>query len=54
MTTAALPSARAKALAAEEPPRAVIFTGWSSNGGPPEGAEQMPREWHECQSRQSP
>lgn len=35
---------RAEALAAEEPPRAVIFTGWSSNGGPPE-AEQMAAEW---------
>jgi len=35
---------RAEALAAEEPPRAVIFTGWSSNGGPPE-AEQMAEEW---------
>jgi uncharacterized SAM-binding protein YcdF (DUF218 family) len=35
---------RAEALAAEAPPRAVIFTGWSSNGGPPE-AEQMAEEW---------
>jgi uncharacterized SAM-binding protein YcdF (DUF218 family) len=35
---------RAEALAAEEQPRAVIFTGWSSNGGPPE-AEQMADEW---------
>jgi uncharacterized SAM-binding protein YcdF (DUF218 family) len=35
---------RAEALAAELPPRAVIFTGWSSNGGPPE-AEQMAEEW---------
>jgi uncharacterized SAM-binding protein YcdF (DUF218 family) len=35
---------RAEALAAEIPPRAVIFTGWSSNGGPPE-AEQMAEEW---------
>jgi uncharacterized SAM-binding protein YcdF (DUF218 family) len=35
---------RAEALAAHEPPRAVIFTGWSSNGGPPE-AEQMAEEW---------
>jgi uncharacterized SAM-binding protein YcdF (DUF218 family) len=35
---------RAEALAAEQPPRAVIFTGWSSNGGPPE-AEQMAEEW---------
>ncbi len=35
---------RAEALAAEVPPRAVIFTGWSSTGGPPE-AEQMARQW---------
>jgi uncharacterized SAM-binding protein YcdF (DUF218 family) len=35
---------RAEALAAEQPPRAVIFTGWSSNGGPPE-AEPMAEEW---------
>jgi uncharacterized SAM-binding protein YcdF (DUF218 family) len=35
---------RAEALAAEAPPRAVIFTGWSSTGGPPE-AEQMAAEW---------
>jgi uncharacterized SAM-binding protein YcdF (DUF218 family) len=35
---------RAEALAAEMPPRAVIFTGWSSNGGPAE-AEQMAEEW---------
>ena len=35
---------RAEALAAEAPPRAVIFTGWSSSGGPPE-AEQMAEEW---------
>jgi uncharacterized SAM-binding protein YcdF (DUF218 family) len=35
---------RAEALAAEVPPRAVIFTGWSSTGGPPE-AEQMAAEW---------
>jgi uncharacterized SAM-binding protein YcdF (DUF218 family) len=36
---------RAEELAAREPPRAVIFTGWSSNGGAPE-AEQMAEEWH--------
>jgi uncharacterized SAM-binding protein YcdF (DUF218 family) len=35
---------RAEALAAEQPPRAVIFTGWSSNGGAQE-AEQMAEEW---------
>jgi uncharacterized SAM-binding protein YcdF (DUF218 family) len=35
---------RAEALAAEVPPRAVIFTGWSSNGGPAE-ADQMAEEW---------
>jgi uncharacterized SAM-binding protein YcdF (DUF218 family) len=35
---------RAEALAAEMPPRAVIFTGWSSNGGPAE-ADQMAEEW---------
>jgi uncharacterized SAM-binding protein YcdF (DUF218 family) len=35
---------RAEALAAQAPPRAVIFTGWSSNGGRPE-AEQMAEEW---------
>ena len=35
---------RAEALAAEAPPRAVIFTGWSSNGGPAE-ADQMAEEW---------
>jgi hypothetical protein len=35
---------RAEALAEKEPPRAVIFTGWSSSGGPPE-AEQMAQEW---------
>ena len=35
---------RAEALAAETPPRAVIFTGWSSNGGPAE-ADQMAEEW---------
>jgi uncharacterized SAM-binding protein YcdF (DUF218 family) len=35
---------RAEALAAETPPRAVIFTGWSSSGGPAE-AEQMAEEW---------
>jgi uncharacterized SAM-binding protein YcdF (DUF218 family) len=35
---------RAEALAAEVPPRAVIFTGWSSNGGPAE-ADQMADEW---------
>jgi uncharacterized SAM-binding protein YcdF (DUF218 family) len=34
----------AEALAAEVPPRAVIFTGWSSNGGPAE-ADQMAEEW---------
>ena len=35
---------RAEAIAAEAPPRAVIFTGWSSNGGPAE-ADQMAEEW---------
>jgi uncharacterized SAM-binding protein YcdF (DUF218 family) len=35
---------RAEALAAEGQPRAVIFTGWSSNGGPAE-ADQMAEEW---------
>ena len=35
---------RAERLAAETPPRAVIFTGWSSNGGPAE-ADQMAEEW---------
>jgi uncharacterized SAM-binding protein YcdF (DUF218 family) len=35
---------RAESLAAEETPRAVIFTGWSSNGGPTE-ADQMAAEW---------
>jgi uncharacterized SAM-binding protein YcdF (DUF218 family) len=35
---------RAEAIAADTPPRAVIFTGWSSTGGPPE-AEQMAAEW---------
>jgi uncharacterized SAM-binding protein YcdF (DUF218 family) len=35
---------RAETLAAEAAPRAVIFTGWSSTGGPPE-AEQMAAEW---------
>jgi uncharacterized SAM-binding protein YcdF (DUF218 family) len=35
---------RAEALAEEAAPRAVIFTGWSSTGGPPE-AEQMAAEW---------
>ena len=35
---------RAEQLAAEVPPRAVIFTGWSSNGGPAE-ADQMAEEW---------
>src|SRR4051794_12053721 len=35
---------RAEALAAEAPPRAVIFTGWSSTGGPAE-ADQMAAEW---------
>jgi uncharacterized SAM-binding protein YcdF (DUF218 family) len=35
---------RAEALAAAAPPRAVIFTGWSSNGGPAE-ADQMAEEW---------
>ena len=36
---------RAEALAAAVHPRAVIFTGWSSTGGPPE-AEQMAEEWN--------
>lgn len=35
---------RAELLAAEATPRAVIFTGWSSNGGPTE-ADQMAAEW---------
>jgi hypothetical protein len=35
---------RAEALAAGAPPRAVIFSGWSSNGGPAE-ADQMAKEW---------
>jgi uncharacterized SAM-binding protein YcdF (DUF218 family) len=35
---------RAEAIAAEAPPRAVIFTGWSSSGGPAE-ADQMAAEW---------
>jgi hypothetical protein len=35
---------RAESLAGEAPPRAVIFTGWSSNGGPTE-ADQMAAEW---------
>jgi uncharacterized SAM-binding protein YcdF (DUF218 family) len=35
---------RAEALAAEVPPKAVIFTGWSSDGGPAE-ADQMAEEW---------
>jgi uncharacterized SAM-binding protein YcdF (DUF218 family) len=35
---------RAETLAEEAAPRAVIFTGWSSSGGPPE-AEQMAAQW---------
>ena len=35
---------RAEQIAAEVPPRAVIFTGWTSNGGPAE-ADQMAEEW---------
>jgi uncharacterized SAM-binding protein YcdF (DUF218 family) len=35
---------RAEELAARERPRAVIFTGWSSRGGPTE-ADQMAAEW---------
>jgi hypothetical protein len=35
---------RAEALADAEPPAAVIFTGWSSRGGPSE-ADQMVEEW---------
>ena len=35
---------RAELLAAEVKPRAVIFTGWSSNGGPSE-ADQMAAAW---------
>jgi uncharacterized SAM-binding protein YcdF (DUF218 family) len=35
---------RAELLAEREPPRAVIFTGWSSNGGPSE-ADQMAAAW---------
>jgi hypothetical protein len=35
---------RAEALAAASPPRAVVFTGWSSNGGPAE-ADQMAALW---------
>ena len=36
---------RAESLAGETTPRAVIFTGWSSNGGPTE-ADQMAAEWN--------
>jgi uncharacterized SAM-binding protein YcdF (DUF218 family) len=35
---------RAESLAGETTPHAVIFTGWSSNGGPTE-ADQMAAEW---------
>jgi uncharacterized SAM-binding protein YcdF (DUF218 family) len=35
---------RAEALAERAKPRAVIFTGWSSNGGPTE-ADQMAATW---------
>jgi hypothetical protein len=35
---------RAEALAEAEPPRAVIFTGWSSRGGPSE-ADLMAEQW---------
>jgi uncharacterized SAM-binding protein YcdF (DUF218 family) len=35
---------RAESLAQEARPRAVIFSGWSSNGGPPEAA-QMAAAW---------
>jgi hypothetical protein len=35
---------RAEALAEVEPPRAVIFTGWSSRGGPSE-ADLMAEQW---------
>jgi uncharacterized SAM-binding protein YcdF (DUF218 family) len=35
---------RAEALAERAKPRAVIFTGWSSNGGPTE-ADQMAAAW---------
>src|SRR4051794_17458926 len=35
---------RAEALAAETKPRAIVFTGWSSTGGPSE-AEQMAALW---------
>ena len=44
---------RAEALAAEAPPRAVIFTGWSSNGGPAE-ADQMAEEWKGPRRRPDP
>ena len=36
---------RGESLAGETTPRAVIFTGWSSNGGPTE-ADQMAAEWN--------
>jgi hypothetical protein len=36
---------RAEVLADQLKPRAVVFTGWSSTGGPPE-AEQMADAWH--------
>jgi uncharacterized SAM-binding protein YcdF (DUF218 family) len=36
---------RAESLADKATPRAVIFTGWSSNGGPTE-ADQMAAEWN--------
>ena len=35
---------RAEVLAERETPRAVIFTGWSSRGGPSE-ADQMAEQW---------
>jgi uncharacterized SAM-binding protein YcdF (DUF218 family) len=41
---AAIRRAEELAADAEVPPRAVIFTGWSSDGGPAE-ADQMAEEW---------
>ena len=41
---AAVRRAEELAAKAELPPRAVIFTGWSSDGGPAE-ADQMAEEW---------
>jgi uncharacterized SAM-binding protein YcdF (DUF218 family) len=41
---AAVRRAEELAARAEGPPRAVVFTGWSSDGGPAE-ADQMAEEW---------